>query len=283
MKVYLKQSSATNGVTLTSLGDVSLAFTKVTRHSYRTIFRIKGLRTPELSLQIGNVSNGSIVLDLVAEILTDKNPGQMVFGALAHANNLELQNILDHAKAALEFWRIFADKKKKEGHSPVVHLDNSNSRENVNIIIQNSGTMTVSPESLRTAIASRTAGADLVRPILRGELENVSLGFQENNPVSFDFKNADSFETSADTDESIVDYIGEIVEFNKQSRKGRFIDHATGTRYHFEASDTLIDKTILSMRKRECKIRGFSTYIPLPDNKRKVISLILSNVEQGSS
>jgi len=267
MKLKLKESKGER-IPLQAVIDVNMAMNSILKESYRNLAGKKSRSPSELKIYVGRVEQGSIIEDILIEVLKDpKFIGQLAFEAF----NIGPNHVFEVTKEAFKFLLDYS-KRKKEGREVHIHLSDS---PNAIVNVGDGNSITVSYPVFNTATAITKHGQKLTKAVKNEELEFIEFG-NATDRIRFDKENYDCFESVVDVDDDVKVIVGNIVSFNKESRSGtvKFFENMEEKSLKFSLSGKkfLID-TIESMKDQQCRLHCHELYVLGPNKKKSVVAL----------
>lgn len=275
MNLKLKETDRSDRIPLQALVDVNYALGVIIKHSYKTLAGVQPRgRAPELKIYAAKFESGSYLSQLVLEISSRTEPGQLAFAFAS----VPPEEIFKVAKCAIEFWKIL---KKILAAGQKVNINIKAEPGAIVLLNHGNGTLDVSRSVIQTAAQIPAAGEQLTKPLRRGELEAIEIEPKETGKLLLTSDDANCFETPLDVDTSVKEAIGDLVEFDKKKLRGIFeyMDGITPVRRTFSLpSNASILSAIESMKKR-CRMFFHEEFIQLPGNDRVVVRLQAIKVE----
>ncbi len=179
--------------------------------------------------------------------------------------------------SAIEFWKIFAEK-KHNGENVKIEIEEGA----VGIINVGSGSITVGELTFNTARSITRAGDILTKPLKRGELELIEFSDSAGSSVTLANENSDCFAAPVELSDVPREIDGNIIEFNKRSKSGTisFVENFKEIvlKFHLSRPSIVMD-TIDSMKQIKCRVTCYEEYILGPSGEKNITGLVVLKIQ----
>lgn len=270
MKLRLEQNEKLEAVSLSSLINVTTAIDKIVKESYLSIAKGNRRSTKGLKIYANNFENGSIKFELINKVFESTHPEQLAL----LTTMLTPENIANVTAAAIKFWSLVNSFFKK-GQTPTIQITDSPNAKGV--VNNGNGTIIVNNYVFETASKIQQHGKKLLSPIKSGDLARIDFVSENNEIITFDKANSDSFDTSTVIDQKVNSLVANIISFNKDKGTGTlsFVDEKfSESRKHFVIlSEGLTKNAIDAMKRPTCKIKCLAEYLVGPKNFKSIVKI----------
>lgn len=122
----------------------------------------------------------------------------------------------------------------------------------------------------------------LTRSLKAGALSSIELLEKDSQTLTLETDDSDCFNAPIDISTDLKEIVGDVIEFNKQSKSGTvvFIEGQNILTKKFSlVSNSSIARAIDSMKSNRCKLFCHEEYILSPDGSKNVIRLQAVKIE----